>query len=621
MKHILRLVKTYIVFLIIFVIQKPIFLLLDKSSATTPVDDVFSSVLQVMWHGLPLDCAMAGYFMILPGLLCLLTVWTRGTFARTVSNLYFGISAFCISLCFVLNVALYPFWNFPLDSTPLFYFFTSPVDAFASVSLWFVLGGVLCIAVCTVLVFLALRQRRPKRKLYSYARYVEREKHRLRTSVVLVLLTALLFIPIRGGFSVSTNNTGKAYFCQNTFLNHAAVNPMFSLMESLTHHNDFGSQYRFMEDAEATEIFRTMVSDNDQNTWPLLREGEGKTEQPDILFIIMEGFANDMMPSVGSLKVTTCLDSIAQQGIFFTNFYANSFRTDRGLVSILSGYPAQPTTSVMRYPEKAAHLPSLVRTLAEKRKYGSSYYYGGDVDFAFQRSYLVSQGFQRIISDANFPIKSRMSKWGVPDHLVANKLMADIRAEKNQHPMFRVFQTSSSHEPFDVPYHRLKDERLNAFAYADSVIGNLIRQYKKLPQWRNTLIVLVPDHVGSYKEHLDLFTPTRYQIPLILTGGAISGPMKIKLLGSQIDIAATLLAQLGLKHSDFTFSKNIMSDATPKFAFFTVPDAFGVVSEENNLIYDNPSEKTVYDNGTKPGYNLQRGKAYLQKLYDDLNDK
>lgn len=78
---------------------------------------------------------------------------------------------------------------------------------------------------------------------------------RLRVSGVLLLLTGLLFIPIRGGFTVSTMNTGKVYFSTDQRLNHAAINPAFSLMESLSKQKDFGSQYRFMEADAADRIF------------------------------------------------------------------------------------------------------------------------------------------------------------------------------------------------------------------------------------------------------------------------------------------------------------------------------------------------------------------------------
>lgn len=636
MKQVLWFIKTYVTFVVLYVLQKPFFLIVEKASATEGADHIFSDMPAVIWHGLSLDLAMAGYLSAIPGFLLIAAIWLRKELVRPVLNFYYALAALLISFTFVLNLGLYPYWSFPLDSTPVFYFLSSPSDALASVSFWQILGGLLIIALLTIACWFALRMPAGKKRCRSRysnygfgdfgggrrSSYDGIERHRLFSSILLLVLTAALFIPIRGGFTVSTTNTGKAYYSQFAFLNHAAVNPTFSLFESLAHQEDFASQYRYMSEDEANKIFASMVSSSDLNTYPLLSAEALKSGHPDILIVIMESFASDLLPSMGTQKdVAVCLDSIAQQSILFTRFYANSFRTDRGLVSILSGYPAQPTMSIMRYPAKTAQLPSLARSLMNAKGYQSVYYYGGDADFANQRSFLVSQGYQKIISDTDFPIEDKLSKWGVPDHLVADRLLADLKKEQGvKHPMLRVFQTSSSHEPFDVPYSRLKDKRLNAFAYTDSVVGSLMRQYSKLPRWKNTLVVLVPDHVGAYKEYLDNFDRSRYQIPLILTGGAIARPMKINLIGSQHDIAATLLGQLGIQHKDFLFSKNIMSDATPKFAFFDVPDAFGVVTEENSIIYDNKSKEAVYDKGRK-GYNLKKGQAYLQKLYDDISSK
>ncbi len=635
MKQIIWFVKTYATFVVLFVLQKPLFLFLEKGSATQPVDNIFTELPAVIWHGLPLDLSMAGYLSVIPGLLSIAVVWLKRELVKPIMNIYFIIASLFITCSFLLNASLYPYWKYPLDSTPLFYFFTSPADAIASVSIWQVILSIVILIVLTIGVWFTLRMRGEKRQQYSrYSygyggfgsgkrnRFDDFDRHRGRTSIILLLLTGLLFLPIRGGITVSTMNTGQAYYSQNAYLNHSAVNPLFSLLESITHQEDFASQYRFMKDKEADKIFATMTSTSDENTYPLLNEATFKKGTPDILIVIMESFASDIMPSMGSYKdVAVCLDSIAQQSILFTRFYANSFRTDRGMVSVLSGYPAQPTTSIMRYPRKTSQLPSIARNLAKYKNYKTTYYYGGDADFCNMRSYLVSQGYQHIISDANFPIEDKLSKWGVPDHILAARMMKDIKAQQNEkRPMLRILQTSSSHEPFEVPYHRLKDKRLNAFAYTDSVMGAIVREYRKLPRWKNTLIVFVPDHVGGYKENLNDHDRSRYQIPLILAGGAISRPMKVGIIGSQHDIAATLLGQLGVEHREFTFSKNMMSDATPKFAFFAVNDAFGIVSEENSLIYDNRAKRIVYDKGEK-GFNLKRGQAYLQKLYDDLAKK
>ena len=567
----------------------------------------------VIGHGLPLDLSLAGYLTILPGLLLIASAWTDSRILQLIRRIYFTIISILLSCIFISDLGLYGYWGFRLDTTPLFYFFSSPKDALASVSLWVVAGGILAMAVYAVLLYfvfswILVNEKRPLKIPYR----------RLSVSGVLLLATGLLFIPIRGGFSVSTMNLGRVFFSADQRLNHAAINPAFSLLDSFSRQADFDKQYRFMPTEEADILFSELTDKPVTDSIPRLFN----TERPNIIMIILESFSSHLMETLGGEPgIAVNMDEFAKEGILFTHFYANSFRTDRGMVSILSGYPAQPTTSIMRYPRKTSQLPSIARNLAKYKNYKTTYYYGGDADFCNMRSYLVSQGYQHIISDANFPIEDKLSKWGVPDHIVAARMMEDIKAQQNEkRPMLRIFQTSSSHEPFEVPYHRLKDKRLNAFAYTDSVMGAIVREYRKLPRWKNTLIVFVPDHVGGYKENLNDHDRSRYQIPLILAGGAISRPMKVGIIGSQHDIAATLLGQLGVEHREFTFSKNMMSDATPKFAFFAVNDAFGIVSEENSLIYDNRAKRIVYDKGEK-GFNLKRGQAYLQKLYDDLARK
>ena len=192
-----------------------------------------------------------------------------------------------------------------------------------------------------------------------------------------------------------------------------------------------------------------------------------------------------------------------------------------------------------------------------------------------------------------------------------------LKEEKQQEPFFKIVQTSSSHEPFEVPFYRLDDKVLNAFAYADSCVGDFVRQYKETPMWKNTLIVLVPDHLGAYPRPVE--NPLEgHTIPLILIGGAVKEPRVVDTYASQIDIAATLLSQLGLPHDDFTFSKNIFNPSSPHFGYFTEPTLFGMVTAENQLVYNLDANTVQIDEGTEKGANLEKGKAFLQKLYDDL---
>jgi phosphoglycerol transferase MdoB-like AlkP superfamily enzyme len=600
---ILYFLKTCLLFVPVFLLQKPLFMwfyhdLFAGMGATDYWD--------VVRHGLPLDVSMAGYLSLVPGLLCIASLWIPLRLTVLLRKAYFYGIALLLSVIFVLNLGLYRYWSFPLDSTPLFYFCSSPKDALASAG-----TGTIVIGIGMILAYGAILCAVFKYALIRNAPAAV--KARYATAGVMLLAVGLLFIPIRGGFTVSVMNLSKVYYSNNIRLNHAAINPCFSLMESLSRESDFDKQYRFMPPQEADEVFSLLTDKPATDSIPALFTNQ----RPNVIFIILESFMSKVMESLGGMPdVAVNMDRLGSEGILFTNFYANSFRTDRGLVSIISGYPAQPTASIMKYPKKTQSLPSIPRSF-KNVGYDLQYYYGGDANFTNMRTFLLSAGFNRIVSDKDFPLQERLSKWGAHDHVVFSRFLSDLASEQRE-PFMKIIQTSSSHEPFDVPYHKLDDPFLNSVAYTDSCLGDFITRYQQTDLWNNTVIVLVPDHASGYLYPAENLSPKRYQIPLILTGGAIKAPAKIDTYGSQIDIAATLLSQLGMPHDDFTFSKNMLNPASPHYAFFTYPNIFGMITSGNQVVFDCDAGQVYSDTGSRSGENLIKGKAILQKLYDDL---
>lgn len=612
-KKILCLLRLYVTLLGLFILQKPLFMAYHH---TLYADASLTDWVEVMWHGLPLDLSVAGYLTLLPALMLSLSVWREPLFLHKVWQGYLWFISLLMALIFTVDLGLYSYWGFRLDATPLFYFFSSPKDALASVT-----PGLMVLGVVALTAYLLL-----SRYCLKWGTTPLPSQPARRPAIalpVMLLVTGLLFLPIRGGVTVSTMNTGKVYFSQELKLNHAATNPAFSLLESLSKQKDFARQYRFMEASTADSLFLTLQDPATQGMACLPSDTLFTTSRPDLLFIILESFSSRLLTSLGGEPaIAVEIDSLCSEGVLFTHLHANSFRTDRGLVAILSGYPAQPTTSIMKYPRKTQHLPSICASL-RRAGYRADYYYGGDADFTNMRSYLRSSGFERIVSDQDFPVSERLSKWGVHDHLLFRLLYNDLQAEaagasRSDAPTFRVVQTSSSHEPFEVPYRRLANDRLNAFAYTDSCVGDFIRRFRQLPQWKNTVVVLVPDHLGCYPEGISNLTVERYEIPMLMIGGAIRRPCRIDTYGSQHDLAATLLAQLGLPHEEFAFSKDLLCPDAPHFAFFTVPDAVGLVSPQGRVIYDCQSGQTPVNQGSDTDLLLQQAQAYLQKLYDDL---
>ena len=606
-KKVLLLVSTFLLWTLFFVLQKPLFL---------AVYGGLSHFMPVAWHGLPLDFSMAGYLTVIPAIVLTVSgIPAKRLHTPKACKLMMAavgawslIGSMAVSLSFVANMALYGYWGFPLDSTPLFFLFSSPTAAMASVEWWQCVLGIIVFAITVSAMLLAFHLLWRK-----YGGDVFKRKGGNWQWLPLLILTSALFLPIRGGVTVSTMNTGHAYFSSVQELNHAAVNPLLSFMESVSHNEDFSSQYRFMSDAKARQIYHSMYRKPSADS--LVSVLKPEANRPDVYIIMLESFSDTLTHVPG---VTPNINRLKHEALYFSRFYANSFRTDRGLVSVLQGYPAPSTVSLMKFPRKTANMPSIASHL-EKSGYDTYYYYGGDADFTNMRSFLVNQGFKHITEDIDFPVGERLSKWGVPDHLLFRRVEKelDIRSGHGK-PCFTVIQTSSSHEPFDVPYHRVADKVLNAFAYADSCVGGFIESLRKSRQWGNSLVIIVPDHLGAWPEQPANFKPWRYHIPLIWTGGAISRPMVIDTYGSQQDIAVTLLSQLGITHDDFPFSKDMLNVTANHFAFFLPNDGIGLVNDNGALIYDNKQQKVVYDKTKNKSGNLTKAQALLQVLFDDI---
>lgn len=594
------LVLTFLLFISFFIIGKIIFFLFQNR------DYSIAQYLETLWAGLAMDASTTAYLSIVPALVLLCSIF----FIKTLKNIlkiYFLIISFILSLTIIADAELYTYWGFRIDAT-IFTYITSPENAAASTSAGQLLFLFLIIIVFSGLQFFALKRivlnRFPK----------EVSKSKVKVSLLFIPLLAILFVILRGGVTTSTMNVGRAYYCNDTFLNHSSINPLFSIFYSVSHMNkDLASKYKFMEQNEAERIFNNLMThDKDIHTPRLLN-----SERPNIVFILLESFGRAVVEPLGGAKnVTPNLNKLIDEGVLFSNMYANSFRTDRGIVSVLGAYPAQPTMSILKYPSKVETLNSIPKSLFENG-YNTSFTYGGDIHFAGMSTFFLSQKVANLTKDTDFPLQDRLSKWGAPDHIVLPRFGKEILEEKKE-PFFKGMLTLSSHEPFDVPFHKFEDPYLNSVAYTDSCLGLFIDALKKSPKWKNTLLIMVPDHDMRYPSTIEHFAENRHDIFMLWAGGAIAKPVKIESICSQTDIAATLLNQLGISQSEFTFSRNILNQTYKPFAFYTFPDGFGMLSPSGNVIYDVAGKTILKKSGNSTDSLLMEGKAYLQFLYSDI---
>ena len=593
--------------LLIFILQKPLFMLYNGSIEK---GFGFADYMQVMVHGASLDAATAGYLTAFPFLLVLISIWFRKFPLKKILYGYYILAAALISIIFVVDMALYTFWGFKLDAS-VFLYIDSPKEALASVSVGFILLRVLAILLLIALNSWVLLKITPS--------VLNATRKRIAGTAGMLLLGGVLFIIIRGGVTESTSNIGQVYFSNEPFLNHSAVNPDFSLLSSMGKSQDFASEFNFFDEEKRAALFDGLYPTTDGDSIIQVLN----TKRPNILIILMEGFGGAFVEPLGGLPdVTPHFNRLSKEGVFFTNCYANSFRTDRGTVCTFSGFVGLPTASVMKIPAKSRTLPAIAEGLS-KAGYKTDFLYGGDINFTNMKSYLLSTGYQRLTANTDFSLAEQTSNaWGVNDDITFEYLYNQLRNRKEEGPWHTAFLTLSSHEPFEVPYHRLEDKIPNAFAYTDECLGKFIDRLKQTPAWKDLLVICLPDHGFYYPREGSNAMPRFYHIPLLWLGGAVKQPMQVDKIMNQTDLAATLLGQLGLEHTAFTFSRNVLgSDYKYPFAFYSFNNGFSFRDSTGVTVFDNNSGSILFDEPEADESRLDKGKAILQTVYDDLGNR
>lgn len=567
--------------------------------------------LSVVVHGIPLDLSTTCYILSPVVVMMLLNIWWRVPRLRVIFGAYYLVAAVVCSIVLVADACLYSFWDYKIDAT-IFNYLSSPDAVTNSVELWYVAGGLAAAAAGAALMLLLLLKATPR------AFNFPGRHRRVPATVLTAMLGGLMFVCIRGGVGRSTANVGMVYYSTNQFLNHSAVNPMFSLFSSLSKSRNFSRMGRYFSPQRCDSICSAlMVSQRSVLTDTVLN-----TPRPNVLIIVCESFAGTFVGAMGNPNnITPEFDSLTKEGLFFTNFYANSYRTDRGMVSILSGYPAFPTVSVMKLPVANRNLPSIGEALAAQG-YSNTFLYGGDINFTNMQSYLRSTGYHHVISDRDFTASQRLTHgWGVTDSITFNRLY-DILSHSpaEQGKWQTTFLTLASHEPWKVPYNRIEnDKKANAMAYLDHCLGKFISRMKLTPQWDNMLVIILPDHGIAYPQGLTEASPRRYHIPMLWLGGALRRPGVVDRICCQSDLAATLLGQMRIGHEEFEFSRDVLSST---YEYPTAMHAFdngiAFIDSTGATVFDITSGRVLTDAPQPSPRRLNFAKALLQRSYDNL---
>ena len=301
---------------------------------------------------------------------------------------------------------------------------------------------------------------------------------------------------------------------------------------------------------------------------------ELKDEKPNIVFLIVESLSGRSAGPEATLKgFTPFLDSLAYNGLYWPNTLAISQRTFGVLPSALGSLPF----GVRGFTSAIATMPRHLSLLSELKNNGYfiTFNYGGKPEFDNMKHFLVQNNVDFILQNSanvsnpntvsNEMATNEYNKWGYRDKILFEKAMDTLKHFGNKTPRLDIFLTLSTHDPFDIPnmenYMKKADiilsqanneikesikksgkEYLSTLVYTDEQIRNLFSMYKQLPEYENTIFIIVGDHSSENLPAQSMLS--KYHVPLIIYSPLLKNTASFKAVNSHFDILPSLLSLL-----------------------------------------------------------------------------
>jgi phosphoglycerol transferase MdoB-like AlkP superfamily enzyme len=602
--------------LLVFVFFRVVFLLFHGADAQQAGPGEFLGILP---SALKLDISMASYFLGLSFL-----VRTAGQFVltakvqlilRNITTLFFFIYA----LMALAEIEIYREWGTKLNARA-FAFLNDPSEVFRSARTGFLVSALISIMVGTWLC---------RKYILNRMGFAQNREKPTRAILLSLVSAALIFTGIRGGFSPIPVQVSDAFYSRHQVLNLASANTAWNFIHSISENKKAGSKnpFVFMNDERADALVDSLLASPPPPPVHFL-----KANKPNIVLVILEGWSADLIEGKDAFSnLTPVFNRLLKSGYYFDSVFASGNLSDQGITSILAAYPSQPLVSITSQPDKTKKIPSLAKVLSGEG-YQSQFMFGGQLSYGNIKSFILGAGFDRIYEGSDFPGSFKHGKLGVHDADLLEFFSAKT-GELNP-PFFSVVFTGSSHSPYDHPGPKNKfnfgsdeDAYANAVHYSDFCLGQFLASASRETWFEKSLFVFIADHSHKIPGGMERNHPGYRRIPLLFWGPALhpgKKGLKDSGLGSQTDLAPTLLHILNLDENPFTWGNSLLNPGRNPFAYFENTDGFGWIWPKGYYVWGPDKQGFHFTKGEEdPGFptQVENGKAFLQKLFKDYLEK
>ena len=535
------------------------------------VPDVFYPLFKAFRLDVSMTCGvfLAGFFL---WFMFLITGWGWVKKLNTGFHIFLWATICLVELCSVL---IYKEWGSVLDVRALSYL-QHPKEAWASSKDFIpfpqiIIGLAIFVfgAICLFNIF----------KNWTHVKI-----RQWYNTLYIFLIAGLGILGLRGGWQKLPIVPSDSFYSKEMKNNFAATNKIWYFLYSVSHKTtiQLSNSEREIQAFQLKYLSDTLCHEKERNKWT----------NKNIVFVIFEGWSADMVKYLGGgEKVAPFFDSLSDYSIKFTNAFSTGFRTDQGLMSILSGVPSIQSINMPNVIDKVAHYPSLPIAIKSKRT-ECSFIYGGDLNFSNLYNYLTLMGFDTIISGKDFEDSDNITEWGVPDHIMLEKAVSVLNDHKEL--FFSTILLLSSHSPFEVPWSNefskktdIPSRYKSSVRYSDESLRHFFRLAKNTGWYSNTLFVITSDHGSTHSGYAGMEDHSRFRIPLIFfdpAADATGVSRTIDIPCNHFDLPKTIISTIGGDDHNFVFGRDIFCLNPKRYAYWNVDVAAGSFGLAENSI-------------------------------------
>lgn len=387
-----------------------------------------------------------------------------------------------------------------------------------------------------------------------------------------------------------------------------AANPEWAFLSSL-----FERDRPIVSDIVPTAYMNDFLPAGQRAQLPAIRNtalaGAPSHRPLNVIMIVMESVGARRLQLYGAANQDSPeLIRLARHGLLFNRIYASEAYTSSAMAGLFCSIYNQFSWWTVPGQIPGINVKGLATVLVD-HGYRTGFIHSGPLAFDNEGLFIRRHGFSQVITgncDCDIPLDGQMF----------SKAFNWIK-EDPSHPFFLTLWTLDTHHPYRIAADRDKivsrspgDRYLQAVHATDALIGQLAHALEEMKLADDTLLVITGDHGEAFRDHGQLihgFTvyDEEVRVPLLIVNPKLfPRPVLVTSLGSQIDIAPTLLGMLGYSEPSLWQGRSLLTELPRSRAYLVSAHGnftLGLVEGDFKYIYNfNRDRAELYDLATDP---------------------